>query len=77
MKATLEFELPEEREEFSLAQRGADWKYAMADFVSWVRSQLKHADLSVEELKTMDVVWNKVWEVLKERELNLWDNLWD
>ena len=44
MKATLEFDLPEEAEEFRVACDGATWKAVVWDFDQWLRNQIKHCD---------------------------------
>lgn len=42
MKATLEFTLPEEREEHSDAVNGTSWKALVFEFDQWLRSKLKY-----------------------------------
>ena len=46
MKAILEFNLPEEREEHALACRARDLDAALCDVRRHVRDRLKYADLS-------------------------------
>lgn len=45
-KGILEFNLPEEREEFESAQN--DWKYRhfVDDFGEWLRRKYEHSDMS-------------------------------
>jgi hypothetical protein len=42
MKATLEFDLPEDREEHTNAVNGTAWKCLVFDFDQTLRSWLKH-----------------------------------
>jgi cupin superfamily acireductone dioxygenase involved in methionine salvage len=43
----LEFQLPEEREEFELAQNGHKYKFALNDFDNWLRGLAKYEDKDV------------------------------
>jgi hypothetical protein len=42
MKATLEFNLPEDQQEFYLATKGADWWKVCWDMEQWLRAQYKY-----------------------------------
>jgi hypothetical protein len=42
MKATLEFELPEETDSHNDAMNGAHWRMAMDGLNEWMRGQLKY-----------------------------------
>ncbi len=48
MKATLEFNLPDEQEEYSMAIDGGKYRAAVDEVYSWIRSQLKYNDLLTE-----------------------------
>lgn len=50
MKAILEFNLPEDRDEFTLAKDGHGWYCACLDLDNWLRGKLKHG----HEFKTAD-----------------------
>ena len=41
MKAILEFELPEDKDAFTLASHGLDWYCAVHDFDQWLRREVK------------------------------------
>lgn len=43
MKATLEFNLPEDQNEFILATKAADLQSVLWEMKQWLRSQTKHA----------------------------------
>ena len=45
MKAILEFELPEDKEEFDAASKGMDWAIVAWDMDQLLRNKLKHGDL--------------------------------
>lgn len=45
MKAILEFNLPEERDEFAVAEAGWRYKDALEEFDNYLRGQLKYCEL--------------------------------
>jgi len=71
MKATLEFQLPEETHEHQDALQGSEWKWALAEVVDYLRNQIKHADNSADEYRTFERVRDRLTEILDERELRL------
>jgi len=72
MKATLEFNLPEDDEALTDARKGSDWKWAVDDLFNYLRSETKHADHSAEEYAVFDKVREKMSEILEERGLELY-----
>ena len=42
MKALLEFELPEDREEYVAASRGMDWALLVLDIDQFIRNKIKY-----------------------------------
>ena len=42
MKATLEFNLPEDKEEFDVASRGMDWALLAWDIDQFIRNKIKY-----------------------------------
>lgn len=50
MKAILEFNLPEDADDFTLAKDGHGWYCAMFELDQWLRDRLKHG----HEFKTAD-----------------------
>ena len=71
MKATLEFNLPEDDEAQTDARPGSDWKWAVADLFSFLRSEIKHADHTAEEYAIFDTVREKMSHILEERDLRV------
>jgi hypothetical protein len=67
MKAKLTFNLPEERDELKLAQRGADYFCFLWDLDQELRSWLKYG----HNFKTPDEVIEAIREKLSEVEI--WD----
>jgi hypothetical protein len=42
MKALLEFELPEDKEEYDVASRGMDWALLVLDIDQFIRNKIKY-----------------------------------
>ena len=42
MKATLEFNLPEDKEDFNYASNGLNYYLALVEFDQWLRSEYKY-----------------------------------
>lgn len=73
MKATLEFDLPEENHEHQDALRGSEWKWALTEVADYLRNQIKHADNSAEEYRTFERVQERLFGILDDRGLNLYE----
>jgi len=75
MKAILEYELPEDIDEFILASRAQDWALAIYDMDQQLRSWLKYGYTSspgfesVDE--TLETVRNTLHDLLAKHNLNL------
>ena len=61
MKAILEFELPEDKEEFDAASKGMDWAIVAWDIDQYIRNRLKY---QTEKLDTLNA--KKELEFLRE-----------
>jgi len=68
MKATLEFSLPEEKNEFMMAQRGEDLFSFCREYADWMRSICKYQDESIVNVSTCR---DKFYELLRENSLEL------
>ena len=57
MKATLEFDLPDEQEQFDMSVRAVRFRLEVDDFANWLRNLIKHTDradkATLEEVKCM------------------------
>jgi len=56
MKATLEFDLPEEREEFDMASHAADYYSALCDIDNHLRSIVKYGDGPDEVIRLAEYI---------------------
>lgn len=72
MKGILEFKLPEESEDFELAQQGLQWKCVVSELLDFLRSEVKYKDHTAEEYAMLDLIRDRIWEDLKDRNLSVW-----
>jgi len=65
-KITMEFNLPEDQEDFDDARNGAAYRRVIDELYNWIRSQSKYTDLQYVE-------WNdlreKISELMKDEDL--------
>jgi len=73
MKATLEFNLPDDEVDFDLAVNGAKWMGTMWQLDQWLRSQIKHPtdSMSDDTYKAFEDTRDKLYEILQEEGLKL------
>ena len=73
MKATLEFNLPEEKSEFNFATQGSDWFFVVWKMDQWLRGSIKHAPdfMSDDEYKTYELCREKLRALINDSGLNL------
>ena len=71
MKATLEFNLPEEAAEHRAAIDGSDWKYVVTEMDEYFRSQIKYQDLSGEITKALQAARDNLHELCNDNNLNI------
>jgi hypothetical protein len=73
MKATLEFELPEESKQLGEALKVGEYKCLLWDLDQWLRGILKYHDdsLSAIEFEAYQRVRSKIHEWSRERGLDL------
>jgi hypothetical protein len=70
--ATLTFSLPEEQQEFDYAVKGSDWHIVVEDMSNWLRSKLKHEELTPEQDAAYEEARKHLFTILEERGLQLW-----
>ena len=72
MKAILEFELPEDKEEFDAASKGMDWAIVAWDMEQYIRNRLKY---QTEKLDTssakeeLELLRNELHELMEDNGL--------
>ena len=73
MKATLEFNLPEDQSDFDLAVNGAKAQLALWEMDQWLRSQYKYMsdeEYSKDKYETYEKCREKLREIVYDNGLN-------
>lgn len=71
MKTTLEFNLPEDREELKLAMNAASYYVALVDLQDLIRARLKYGNPSEAELKIYEELRDDFHRILSNHDLSL------
>ena len=73
MKATLEFDLTEEREQFEDACNGSKWSHAMWTLNQYLRTKTKYASDgdSLEAINALYVAREELHRILNEQNLEM------
>lgn len=73
MKAILEFDLPEEREDFRMATQAVDYYLVIHDLFGEIRSALKHGcgEFADRDEDTLEAVREWLFASMEERNLPL------
>lgn len=71
MKAILEFDLPEDNQEFQASVNGTKYQGAIWDFDQWLRSEMKYGELPNEKYKAYDECRKKLREILQDDNIQI------
>lgn len=66
MKATLEFNMPEDRYEFELATKAGPMMCSLADINIFLRNIIKHEELTDDQLEIAERIHSRMLEILDE-----------
>ena len=69
MKATIEFNLPEEEEQFNAANKGMDWALLTWDIDQLLRNKLKYSDLLPNTRAELEEIRDTLNEMLVDKGL--------
>ena len=69
MKAILEFNLPEDEEQFNTASKGMDWALVAWDMDQILRDKLKHGDLFPNTRAELEEIRDTLNEMVIDRGL--------
>lgn len=74
-KLKLEFDITEEQEEYYNAINGGSYRYLLQDLDNWLRDIVKYNAYknTSEEQEFASKVRDKLYELLQEDNLKLWD----
>jgi len=76
MKATLEFNIPEDQDDFELATKGGKWYSVVWEMDQWLRTQYKYmpdAEYSEDKYNAYYEARLKLNEIINENGVNLED----
>jgi hypothetical protein len=65
MKSILEFDLPEDDYEFTMATKGHKYFMVLWDYNNYLKTILKHGDLKVNERNIINKVHHELFEIMK------------
>ena len=72
MKATLEFNLPEDDFEYKLCNQSSDMWSALREFNDYMRDELKYNDNLIQsEFERLEVVQTKFFEIIYNNNIKL------
>ena len=74
MKAILEFNLPEDKQDFNFATQGGDWWNVCWEMDQWLRAQYKYMpdeEYSKDKYETYEKCRDKLLELITENNLNI------
>ncbi len=71
MKATLEFDLPEEQEELDRMLRAGNTELVLWNLSEHLRQKLKYEDLGEQEAKIYEDVRGRLFELLADHEVTI------
>ncbi len=63
MKTTLEFNLPDEKEELALALKGQVYLCAIHDILNYLRNRRKYEKTKSD--KELEIIIHHIWDVLR------------
>ena len=73
MKATLEFDLPEDRVEFEVASHAMDYRGALEEVDSYLRARLKHERLTKSASDALELVRQRLHDEMTQRGISVFD----
>jgi hypothetical protein len=71
MRATLEFNLPEEAEEHQIAVDGLKWRGVVSDILEELRRDRKYTELSESDAAYNEKISEKIWQLMRDQNLEL------
>lgn len=72
MKATIEFNLPEENEEFNNAINGVKYKIIVQDIMNNLRSKLKYEELKEEEYDLYEKLREEFFDIIGSYDIDIY-----
>ena len=73
MKAILEFNLPEERAEYEMHSKAADYVSILCSLRDDLRNIVKYGDRPEAEQKMASEIYDRFWALCEEFDVNGWN----
>lgn len=70
MEVILKFNLPEEKHEFDVANKGMDMSIVLQEFDQYLRSKLKYEELEDKVYDVLQETRDKLWDMCNEANVN-------
>jgi hypothetical protein len=71
MKGTLEFNLPEDQDDFDTATNGWKYRSVIDDIDGFLRNKLKYDNLTQEQYDAYDKVRTELWNFINEHNIDI------
>ena len=71
MKATIEFNLPEDKYEYDLANKSSSLLSCIIELEMEIKRLNKYEDLKKNQLEIVEKIREKFYEILQDNEINL------
>jgi hypothetical protein len=71
MKATIEFQLPEDQEQYNFANKGFDYLCVLCEFDEFLRQKIKYSELQENEYTLLEDTREQLRQMLFERGISL------
>ena len=73
MKATLTYNLPQERTEYALARNGGDYFATLTEFDEWLRERIDQVNMADSERAELRYVRQHLLDLCEARNIVLWE----
>lgn len=71
MKATLEFNLPEDQSEYDLCNKAFDMRLALNDMRNYLRSKVKYEEMPAEKWEVCDEIFQEFYRILEQNNIKI------
>lgn len=71
MKVKLQFDLPEEKEEYEIISHGMDYYLCLNDIKEWLRQKIKYDESKDINIETLEKVQDKFYEIINDRGIEI------
>jgi len=71
MKAILEFNLPEDQDDFETSTNGWKYRSVIDDIDGFLRNKLKYETLTEEQYEAYDKVRTELWNFINEHNITI------